>query len=361
MTLRIGSWPGYGASRNAFVRVFLDALAAAGCAITSLDTVEDIGRHRDLDIVLLHWAERAFWESPDRRTLLRKTWQLPSVLDGRSPRTRVVWLVHNLEPHDMRPLQRLLWGPYTRRLARRVDAVLTLSPGTLPLVLAAYPALADKPATFAWHPTYPDTAIDTDTRAALRRAFGWPGTERVLGYCGQIRPYKGIDQLVEAFVETSDPDLRLLIAGKPYRAGALVTRLEAAAARDPRIWLDLRDLPDAALRDALGCCDVIVAPFRRYLHSGSLIHALSADRPVLTPATPFAESLRDALGPGWVRLYAGMLTSEILLAGALPPPTGRPSMAAFTPEAVGAQVTTWLHDICALQPPSARTSNTISG
>jgi glycosyltransferase involved in cell wall biosynthesis len=308
---------------------------------------------------LLHWAERVFWESPDRRTLLRKAGRLPGLLDGRAPGTRVVWLVHNLEPHDMRPLQRLIWKPYTRRLARRVDAVLTLSPGTLTPVCAAYPALAGKPASFAWHPAYPDAALDAVARAVLRRSRGWTGAERVLGYCGQIRPYKGVDQLAEAFLAAPDPDLRLLIAGKPYRADALVARLEAAAARDPRIRLDLRDLPDAAFRDALGCCDVIVAPFRRYLHSGSLIHALSADRPVLTPATPFAESLRDALGSGWVRLYTGTLTADTLQAGAGTPPTGRPPMSAFAPEAVGAGVAAWLHGLCAT--PAARAGHVRQG
>jgi beta-1,4-mannosyltransferase len=345
--LRVGSWPGYGADHNAFIRIFLDALAAAGCAITSLDTVEDIGRQRDLDVILLHWAERVFWESPDRLTLLRKSWRLPGLLDRRAPGTRVVWLVHNLEPHDMRPLQRLVWGPYTRRLARRVDAILTLSPGTLAPVRATFAALVGKPAIFAWHPAYPDVASDGIVRAARRQTHGWIGSERVLGYCGQIRHYKGVDQLAEAFLAAGDPNLRLLIAGKPYRADALVAQLEAAAARDPRIRLDLRDLPDAAFRDAIGCCDVIVAPFRQYLHSGSLIYALSADRPVLTPATPFAESLRDALGPGWVRTYAGALTAEVLKAGALPPPAGRPPMEAFAPEVVGARIAAWMRGLCA--------------
>ena len=54
----------------------------------------------------------------------------------------------------------------------------------------------------------------------------------------------------------------------------------------------------------------MVAPFRRYLHSGSIVHALSAGRPVLTPATPFATSLAAELGrPDWLQTYAGPLTA----------------------------------------------------
>ena len=52
----------------------------------------------------------------------------------------------------------------------------------------------------------------------------------------------------------------------------------------------------------------MVAPFRHYLHSGSIVHALSAGRPVLTPATPFALSLAAELGrPDWLQTYAGPL------------------------------------------------------
>ena len=344
--LRVGSWPGpAGAGQNQFIRLFLDGLASAGCTIVALDEVAAIGRRRDLDILILHWPERVFREAPGRIAALRKLRALPRLLDGRAPGTKVVWLAHNLEPHDARPLQRLLWAPFMRALTARVDAVLTLAPGTLAPVLAAFPALGPKPAHAAWHPAYPGAAVSEAERLALRRARGWDEKVRVLGYCGQVRRYKGVDTLLAAFRRTTDPALRLLVAGQPWRAGPLIGDLEAAAAADARIALDLRDLPEADFRAALGSADVVVAPFRRYLHSGSLIHALSAARPVLTPATPFAESLQTALGPDWVRTWRGPLTAARLAAGAAPRPAGAPPMAAFAAAAVGADVAVWLRTL----------------
>ena len=344
--LRVGSWPGYGFTHNEIVRVLLEALEREGCAITSLEQIEDLGHH-GLDIILLHWAERVFWGAPNRRTLFLRMARMIWLLAQRSPDTRVVWLVHNLRPHDARPLQRLVWGSYIAALARQVDAVLTLSPGTIEAVQKAIPGLARKPASHVWHPAYPCAVFPASCRKSSRLARGWSSDERVIGYCGQVRAYKGIDVLVEAFRRTRDPALRLLVAGRPLGPG-VADRLEQAARSDPRIRLELGDLDTPAFREALGVSDIIAAPFRDYLHSGSLVHALSAARPVLTPSTPFSQSLRDTLGGQWVRTYDGKLDPALLEAEALAPlPIDAPDLTALAPQAAGRQAARFFRDILA--------------
>lgn len=333
--LTIASWPGYGASHNAFVRIFLDGLAANGATIVSCDTIEEIAG-AEADVLLLHWAERVFGESRSRWQAMAKMARLLAATGARRRAAKVVWLMHNTAPHDAKRFARAIWPPFVAALARRVDGVLTLSPGTVDVVRAAIPALAKKPVAYAWHPAYGDAVLGADARAAARAALGIADSDRVLGYCGQIRPYKGVEDLANAFAATADPDLRLYLAGRPGRAD-LAARLQATAGRDPRIALALGDLPGPAFNTALGVCDVVVAPLRTYLHSGSIIHALSAQKPVLTPATPFAQALRDHLGADWVRLYQGALTPEVL-EGAGAAATGAPDLSAFDPVTVGGTV-----------------------
>lgn len=343
--LRVASWPGYGATHNAFMRIFLDGLAGAGCTIDSLESVEAVAaamRNDPPDILLLHWAERVFGESRSRLQVLAKMRRLLAAVSGRRPGTRVVWLVHNLAPHDARRFQRLVWPPYVARLSRAADAFLTLSPGTVATVRAALPGLAGKPGLGLWHPAYPDAALSASDRAAARAARGWDDGHRVIGYCGQIRPYKGVEDLIRAFRATTAPDLRLLLAGRPG-SGGFGDWLGQMAAGDPRIALDLRDLPAEAFRTALGTCDVVAAPFRRYLHSGSIVHALSAHRPVLTPATPFAQSLAGQLGPDWVRCREAALTPALLEAQRRA--TGLPDLSAFAPDRVGAAAAGFLRGL----------------
>jgi len=132
-----------------------------------------------------------------------------------------------------------------------------------------------------------------------------------VGSLGKIRPYKGVPDLIAAFHGIADANLRLLICGQ-VKDGSLRGEIERMSKRDTRILLnfDLVSDEDYALNTA--ACDGLVAPFKDYLHSGSLVYGMSARRKALTPRTPFAEDLAECVGPGWLSLYDGGLTTDIL-------------------------------------------------
>jgi glycosyltransferase involved in cell wall biosynthesis len=315
--LVLGSWPGRESDHNRFLPILVDALEAEGVAVASFPASRDIDL-RGLDALLLHWPDKVFWEAKSSREASWLIGRLLAKLGSRPAGCRLVWMVHDLRPHDGRWFKRLAWPPYAGLLARLADGALTLSEGTRATVAAAYPALARKPLGHIWHPSYPGEALAPPAAAAARAGFGWSGSERVFGYCGQLRPYKGVEELIRAFRSLADPDARLIVAGRPMDAGYART-LAGLADGDRRIRLLPEDLAPERFRACLGACDLVVAPFRRYLHSGSIVHGLSAGRPVLTPATPFAASLAAELGsPGWLQTYAGPLTPETL-AGARRP------------------------------------------
>jgi len=76
----------------------------------------------------------------------------------------------------------------------------------------------------------------------------------------------------------------------------------------------------------------MVAPYRHYLHSGTLVYLACAERRSLTPATPFADDLAECVGPGWVTFYEGRLNSQILsefVTGK--PPQTKPVLTALDP------------------------------
>ena len=347
--LRVASWPGYGMRHNPFMGIFLDALAAADCRVTSLETVEALvaacrGPEAP-DMILLHWAERIWGEAGSGVAALAKMKRLLTAVARRQPHQRIVWMVHNLQPHRARGTQRLAWPAYSRTLARLVDGFMTLSPSTVGTVRAALPGLAGKPGIGLWHPAYPDAALSVEDRDAARSARGWGPELRVLGMCGQLSGYKGVEELIATFRKTSDADLRLLLAGRPGPA-AFGATLATAAAGDTRIVIEPGDLSASEFRSALGACDVIVAPMRQYLHSGSIVHALSAGRPVLTPRTPFAADLGDLFGAQWLRLYEGSLSAETLVTAARAPATPEsPDLTPLDPARIGAKAAAFCRDL----------------
>jgi glycosyltransferase involved in cell wall biosynthesis len=102
----------------------------------------------------------------------------------------------------------------------------------------------------------------------------------VLSFFGQIRGYKGVEELARAFVATDSPDSLLVVAGW-LRDPALGERLERIQRDDDRLRLRFEFLPDEAVVDLIRASDAVVLPYLRSLTSGSAILAASCGRPVV--------------------------------------------------------------------------------
>ena len=117
--------------------------------------------------------------------------------------------------------------------------------------------------------------------------------ERTLLCFGHIRPYKGIEILIEAFalLRKEFPESRLRIVGKPL-SGSLfpgssqryVNKLRGIirnAGLDDRVHLDLGYCSDEALSNLLSHSELGVFPFLHVSASASIMTALSAGLPVV--------------------------------------------------------------------------------
>jgi beta-1,4-mannosyltransferase len=307
--LRVGIWPGRARDGNAFTTVFAEGLESAGAVTIDVADPRDIAE--PLDVLHIHWAEQVFWHREKRLDRLKRTLStLAAIARVRRKGTRVVWMVHNLRPHEVQGIRKLLWPMLRYRLPQLIHGFMTLAPSTVAVVRGAYGGrFATMPAAAAYHPSYAP-APDLPDRAACRAALGISGGT-VFGLLGRIRPYKGAERLIAAFRAHPDPDARLLIAGKPLNPDYAET-LRALAGDDARILLRFDDLDDRTFAMATLASDVIVLPYGQYLHSGALIYALSHGRPVLTSAAPFASDVAGAVGAEWVQCYAGELSAEAL-------------------------------------------------
>jgi len=111
---------------------------------------------------------------------------------------------------------------------------------------------------------------------------------------GKIKPYKGIDLMIEA-VKRLPPEIRrqveVLVVGKPYMETAA---LEAAAAGLPQIRFEFRFVPDEEMPALFAWADVLAFPYREIEMSGVLMAALKTARPmVASNIGGFAELLTD--------------------------------------------------------------------
>lgn len=237
------------------------------------------------DVVHLHWPEIMFSGRTWAGRALRRLLTLLFCLRLAVTRTPVVRTWHNLE----RP-SGLSWS--ASRLLDLLDRLTTLrirlnDSGPMP---------TDAPYVTIPHGHYRDWYTTTPSDRV-------PG--RVV-FVGRIRRYKGVETLIEAFREVDDPGLSLHVAGLPSSED-LVETINGLVGDDTRISTRLEYVDDETFVEAVTSAELVVLPYRHMHNSGTVLAALSLDRPVLVPDTEVNRRLGDEVGPGWIHVFTGDL------------------------------------------------------
>jgi len=102
----------------------------------------------------------------------------------------------------------------------------------------------------------------------------------VVLFFGLLRPYKGIDTLLEAFRRIDGAEL--WIAGNPRMEVEALRRLAAEA--PGRVRFLTRFVEDAEIAAIMRAADVVVLPYRDAEHSGVLYAALAFGKPLVLSA-----------------------------------------------------------------------------
>jgi beta-1,4-mannosyltransferase len=304
--LRVLGWPAFrNRSHQPYTALLYEHMPADVAEATTARVAS--GRY---DILHVHWPDRRVRDTNVIRAVTRSA-GLISLLDLAHARgLKVVWTVHNLSAHEgsQRPwLETRYWHAFTRR----VDAFIAMSPSGITAARERYPQLVEKRAFLIPHPHYRGVYPDTIGRVDARSRLGVQPAARVIAFVGQVREYKNVPRMIDAFRSLEDRNALLLVAGKPRNAEHR-TLVEAAALGDARVLLDLRFIPDDEIQIVLRAADLVVLPYREILNSGSALLALSFDRPVLVPDRGAMADLQRVAGDDWVRTYHGELTAATL-------------------------------------------------
>jgi beta-1,4-mannosyltransferase len=287
---------------NPYQRLLAEALARRGAsarAASRLSLREVLRARSGADVVHLHWLEFVIRSTDPGRwagllSVVRAGHLLLALLVARARRIRVVWTVHNLQPHEAR--RRWLDRLVGKLVGRCADTVLAHSRHCADQLAARLGRTVE----VAYHGNYvggyPPPRRD---RRECRLALGIPADAHVFLAFGLIRPYKRIPDLIAEFVSLADPRLRLLVAGRPLDGGVR-REVEAAAAGDERVILRLDRIADAEVAELHLAADMAVFAYRDVFSSGALMLALSQGLPVIAAENSTAVELG---GPPAIQAY----------------------------------------------------------
>lgn len=263
-------------------------------------------------IVHLHWlnglTDKAVYAHSGLRFLM---WYLLMAADLTIFRLwggRLFWTVHNLISHESPNPAR---ERRVRKLvARFADGLHFHSRSAIACAEAAYGTTLQSKAIVAAHASYSDDYPPNPARsAAVAAEVGIGADDFTFLFFGNIRRYKGLESLVEAFHRRPGNHYRLLIAGAPI-PGVSTEWLHEASAKDPRIRLRIGYVSDADVSALFALADVLVAPYSSTLTSGVVSLGLTFGCPMVLPE---AARVYDLPGDAGAEYFATGLLPEALI------------------------------------------------
>lgn len=269
------SAPSFAWAKVTYPSALVHALREEGAHVTRCDehlsALPDILRAEGRRVLHLHWLHPLCRGRTLVIPLFKGSRFLLRLKIARARGVKIVWTAHNLGDHEsVRPM---LDAFNSRHVARMAHAIIAHSEVARETVIGHFkidPAKVHAIPHANYVGLYPRTVGREDARAKL----GIESDTTVLLFLGGIRPYKGINMLLDAFASIDAPKLRLRVVGSVFEEMDL-SDLTARVERDPRVELVPGFVPDEELQVHLRAADAVVLPYEEVLTSGAALLAMS--------------------------------------------------------------------------------------
>jgi len=305
---------------NPYNFLLSEALTAQGCEVVDLDGPAfsrwDIFRAKGRwDVFHIHWPQN--YAKSIRGVFVLFVRLLVQRIKG----AKIVWTAHNLHDHDAKNpfLERVLMS----FVARLIHGVIFLSPSSRPAAYEQMPTLRQKPHAIIPHGLY--GVRSGNTRAQSLSQFGLPQKGAVVGFLGDIRAYKGLDLLLDAFAKIAPGRMTLFIAGVFADAEYEKTardRLSSLLEEGHSVVFHEGRLDHEALADAIRACGLVALPYRKSSNSGLALLVLENQVRIIASDLPVFRELERELGSNWVRIADSCASSDELISALEPTDTG---------------------------------------
>jgi glycosyltransferase involved in cell wall biosynthesis len=186
------------------------------------------------------------------------------------------FLIHNVLPHEAG-----FWDPWVARLVlRQGRAFIALTGQEKQRLLALVPG---RPVEVCPLPVFDMFTGQQAPREEARRHLGLPSLLPVVLFFGIVRPYKGLETLLDAIARLRERGLgtRLIVAGEFWEAKDKYLRQIERLGLAEQVRLEDRYIPNEEVARYFSAADVFAAPYTSGTQSGAVKLAMSFGLPVV--------------------------------------------------------------------------------
>ncbi|MDE3125655.1 MAG: glycosyltransferase, partial [Bacteroidota bacterium] len=188
--------------------------------------------------------------------------------------TKIICIADNIIPHEKRPGD----TAFTHYFIQAVDGFITMSDK----VLQDLKQFTQKPALKVVHPLYDNFGTIVPKNEA-RKHLQLPIDEKIILFFGFIRPYKGLDWLLQAmhYPEIQNAHIKLLIAGEFYEDRQKYMEIIQNLGIQQQLYLKTDFIADSEVKYYLSAADFVIQPYKNATQSGVTPLAYHFEKPML--------------------------------------------------------------------------------
>ena len=304
--------------RNPYQYLLIDRLKAFGLNIELADTryfffcnitiLTILRKNWKPDIIHLHWHHSSLVTLSKFKSIVKSTIFLFQIYLLKLLNIKLVWTIHNLTHHEDRHKPIELF--FCRFLGNSADAIITHCEKAQVEVARVFKIRETNKIHVIPHGNfinfYENKISKENSQKQLRLS------EPIFNFLflGEIRPYKGIKELISAFKKvdnTAHQSIGLIIAGRPKNVEFAV-EIKKLIKGNKNIYLVLKYISDNEIQTYLKVADIVVFPYRNVFTSGGILLAMSFGKPIIAPRLGCVVDVLDQSGS---YLYDPMHSNEL--------------------------------------------------
>ena len=204
-----------------------------------------------------------------------------------------VAICHNVAPHDKGGL----WKSAVRFGLRKMDGFVVHAHQEQAEINKL---LGNTPTINLFHPIYDIFPGEDIPRSTARKKLGFRDEDRVILYFGLIRPYKGVEVLLDAVDKLGDVEgLKVLIVGEIYSNRQEITSKIAKLPRETVMLVD-KYVHNEDVATWFRAADIVALPYISATQSGVVPIAYRCKRPVIVTNVGGLPDVVDAGKTGYL-------------------------------------------------------------